>query len=134
VRVTMALLADAANVSREGKLNVLGVFDTIYARTFPVAHPQMQLVLRFEGEAEEAGTSRPLEVRLVAPDGEVLARVPVAMTIPRPETGERVRVDHILAFANVTFAHPGRYGLHVVLDDGTETAVPLRVERVPVAH
>ena len=99
-----------------------------------LAHPQMQLVLRFEGEAEEAGTSPPLEVRLVAPDGEVLARVPVTMTVSRPESGERVRVDHILAFANVTFARPGRYALHVVLDDRTETAVPLRVEQVPLAH
>src|SRR5262245_48714476 len=130
----MALLADAANVSREGKLNVLGVFDTIYARTFPVAHPQMQLVLRLEGDATDAGTTRRLEVQLVAPDGAVLARLPVAMNVPQPETGERVRPDHILTFANLAFAQPGRYALRVVLDDGTETMLPLRVEQVPLAH
>jgi hypothetical protein len=134
MRVTMALLADAANVSREGKLNVLGVFDTIYARSFPVAHAQMQLVLRFEGNAAEGGSTCSFEVHLVAPDGAVQARVPVTMTIPRPETGERVRVDHILTFANVGFQQPGRYALRVVLADSAETAVPLRLEQVPVAH
>jgi hypothetical protein len=130
----MALLADAANVSREGKLNVLGVFDTIYARSFPVAHPQMQLVLRFEGDATEAGRTHRMEVQLVAPDGALLARLPVAMEVARPETGEAVRVDHILTFANVAFAQPGRYTLRVALEDGTEAALPLRVEQVTVAH
>ena len=130
----MALLADAANVSREGKLNVLGVFDTIYARSFPVAHPHMQLVLRFEAEPAEAGTTGRLEVQLVAPGGDVLARLPVAMAVPRPETGERVRADHILTFTNVAFGEPGRYVLRVVLEDGTETTVPLRVEQIPIAH
>ena len=130
----MALLADAANVSREGKLNVLGVFDTIYARSFPVAHPHMHLVLRFESGPAEAGTTCRLEVQLVAPDDTVMARLPVAMAVPPPETGERVRVDHILSFTNVVFERPGRYGLRVVLQDGTETVVPLRVEQVPVSH
>lgn len=130
----MALLADAANVSREGKLNVLGVFDTIYTRSFPVAHPNMQLVLRFDAEPAEAGAARRVEVQLLAPDGSALARLPVTMTLPQPEMGERVRVDHILTFTNTVFERAGRYALRVVLDDGTETAVPLRVEQVPVAH
>jgi hypothetical protein len=134
MRVTMALLADAANVSREGKLNVLGIFDTVYARTFPVAHAQMQLVVRFEGDAAEGGSTCAFEVQLVAPDGGVQARVPVTMSVPRPETGERVRVDHILTFANVGFQQPGRYALRIVLADGTETSVPLRLEHVPLAH
>jgi hypothetical protein len=31
VNVNLAVLCDAANVSREGKLNVLGEFDSIHA-------------------------------------------------------------------------------------------------------
>ena len=49
MHVKVALLADYSNVSREGKLNILGIFDTIYAPTFPTTHPHMQLVIRFEG-------------------------------------------------------------------------------------
>ncbi len=31
MEVTLALLADSANVSADAKLNILGVFDTIFA-------------------------------------------------------------------------------------------------------
>ena len=134
MQLKMALLADAANVSREGKLNVLGIFDTIYARSFPVAHPQMQLVLRLEAGPDDAGTACRLEVQVTAPDGASLARLPVTMTVPQAETGERARVDHILTFTNMVVERAGRYALRVTLGDGGETIVPLRVEQVPVAH
>jgi len=34
MKATLALLADAANVSEEGKLNVLGIFNNINAEEF----------------------------------------------------------------------------------------------------
>ena len=46
--VTLALLADAANVSQDGKLNILGIFNGLGAAAFPATHPSMHLVLRFE--------------------------------------------------------------------------------------
>lgn len=134
MRVNLALLADYANVSREGKLNILGIFDTIYARTFPVTHPHMQLVIRFEAEAGEAGRTRQIEVQLQAQDGEVLFRVPAAMTVQRGELGEAVRADHILALNNVTFARPARYAFRVLVDAEEAARVPLRVEEIPAAH
>lgn len=48
MEVSLALLADYANVTREGKLNLLGLFDRIDARAVPWVHPQMQLVLQNE--------------------------------------------------------------------------------------
>ena len=134
MQVTLALLADAANVSREGKLNLLGNFDTIYARSFPTAHAHMQLVLRFEADASEVGTTRTLEVTLVAPDGSVVGRVPGRLAVPRPEAGEVSRVDHILTLTNVTFAGPGRYTFQIALDGVVLRTVALRVEQIPVAH
>ena len=66
MELSLALLADGANLSREGKLNLFGIFDTIFARTFPTTHPQMQLVLRFEARAEEAGQTHTVEVQFAA--------------------------------------------------------------------
>ena len=48
MEVKVALLADGANVSREGKLNLLGIFDTLFARSFPTTHPR-ELVAVVEG-------------------------------------------------------------------------------------
>ena len=58
MRVSLALLADYSNVSREGKLNILGIFDTIYAPRFPTTHAHLQLVVRFEAEARRVRARR----------------------------------------------------------------------------
>jgi hypothetical protein len=134
MRVTIALLADAANVSREGKLNILGVFDAIYARSFPTTHPQMQLVLRFEAAPTESGATRSVEVRLVAPDGRVLFRVPGALAIQRGEAGEATRIDRLFSLSNVGFDQPGRYAIEVAVDGELAAAVPLRVEAIGAPH
>src|SRR6266516_3887748 len=90
MEVKLALLADGANVSREGKLNLLGIFDTLFARSFPTTHPQMQLVIRFEAAAQEAGSTRQVEIQLVGGAHRAAARArgrdphgPRAHTQPR---------------------------------------------------
>jgi hypothetical protein len=134
VQVRLALLADAANVSREGKLNVLGVFDTIYARQFPTMHPHMALVLRLEAGPAEAGRPHDVHVELVAPDATVLVRVPGTVTLGARETGEPVAFDHVLGFVNTAFAAPGRYTIRVAVDGTVAATLPLRIETAPVTH
>ena len=134
MRVKVALLADYSNVSREGKLNILGIFDTIYARKFPTTHPHMQLVIRFEADPEEAGATRQVEVQFLGPEGNGLFRLPAAMTVQRGEVGEAVRADHILSLTNVVLEHPGRYVFRIVVDGRVEATVPLRVEGIPAQH
>ena len=128
------LLADSANVSREGKLNVLGIFDTIYAREFPTTHAQMQLVIRFEAPPAEAGTTRQVEVQLAREGGEVLFALPGAMKVMQREPGEPVRLDHMLTLNNVTFDGPGRYVFRVAVDGAVQALVPLRVEQISGPH
>ena len=55
MEIDLALLADAATVDAAGKLNILGIFDRISARSFPVRHPRLALVLRFRATMNEAG-------------------------------------------------------------------------------
>lgn len=134
MQVRLALLADAANVSREGKLNILGVFDTVFAAQFPTVHPQMQLVLRFTASPGEAGSSHAVEVRLEAEDGRALFRVPVPVTVARHTLGDAIVIDHIVALANVRLESPGRYLFRLVIDGAEAATVPLRVEQVAVRH
>jgi hypothetical protein len=69
MKITLAVLADYANITREGKLNILGIFDAINTQDFPVTHPQMQLVMRFEADVSEAGKAKKLEIKLMDDDG-----------------------------------------------------------------
>ena len=134
MRVKIALLADYSNVSREGKLNILGIFDTIYAPGFPTTHAHMQLVVRFEADAREAGATRQVEVQFRTQDGTVLFRLPGAMTVQPGELGETIRTDHILNVTNLNLEHPGRYAFDVLVDGQVAATVPLRVEQIPARH
>jgi len=133
VRVTLALLADGANVSREGKLNILGVFDTVFARSFPTTHAQMQLVIRFEAGADESGGTRNVEVQFVTGDDRVVFRVPGAMTVQQRAFGDTVRMEHILTLTNLQLDQPGRYRFHILVDGELAATVPLQVDEIPPA-
>jgi len=134
VHVILALLADAANVSREGKLNLLGIFDTIYANQFPTVHPQMQLVIRLEAAPAEAGSTRAIEVQFVTEGGATVFSLPGTMTVPQRGPGETVRIDHILTLNSLTFASPGRYIFRIAVEGVLEATVGLRVEEIVARH
>ncbi len=73
MRLEYMLLADAANLSTEGKLNVLGAFERIVARSFPVMHPTMTVVIRMVATPAERGRKKQIGIRLLNQDGVELA-------------------------------------------------------------
>ena len=52
--IQLAVLCDAAT-DYNGKLNILGTFDTIFAQQFPAAHPQCSVALRVSYTKMEEG-------------------------------------------------------------------------------
>ena len=55
MHIAFALFADAANLSQEGKLNILGVFDTLHVGALPTLHPRATLVVRVKGSTADVG-------------------------------------------------------------------------------
>lgn len=53
--VPFAVLADYANVIADGKLNILGIFDTIYGASLPVEVPNMRLAMQLQTEPRDRG-------------------------------------------------------------------------------
>lgn len=74
MNVAFALLADAANQSREGKLNILGAFGEIYATNFPARHPEMHLVLRLDASPAEAGLRKKIRIIFLDQDSQRSSR------------------------------------------------------------
>jgi hypothetical protein len=58
MHLSFALFADGANLSQEGKLNILGVFDAMQVATFPSVHPRAHLVVRLKGSRADIGPHR----------------------------------------------------------------------------
>lgn len=69
LKVALGLLADYANVSREGKLNILGIFEQISAQSVPAVHPQMQLVMALEADRVDADREQKIGIELIDADG-----------------------------------------------------------------
>ena len=61
MRVPLACVADAATVSSDGKLNILGEFNCIWASNLPVKWPRMMYVARIE---LEPGDPQELDIQL----------------------------------------------------------------------
>lgn len=116
MQLTLFVIADYANITENGKLNVMGIFSEIYASRFPARHSSMQLVIKFRGELGEYGDQRNLVIQLHAPDGQIITTVSGMVEIPPPHDGRKSEVNAIVALNNVVFPAPGPYQFVVKID------------------
>jgi hypothetical protein len=131
MQVKLALLADCANVTTEGKLNILGVFDRISVLELPAVHPQMHLILRLEAHPAERDRVHPIEIRLHDPDGQTVVELK-GEVVPRGGSPEQTTIasNQIITLNHLTFATTGEYTFVVFVDNDLKAEVPLTVERV----
>lgn len=131
MRLTSAMLADAAQVTA-GKLYVLGgAFDMITAKSFPVVYRSLAVVLVAEVGPGDRNRDLPLRIVLLDEDGVEMGiesqgnlRVGAPSSLP---AGASTVVPLVGAFGNVRFPKPGGY-VFVVEHEGTELArIPFRV-------
>ncbi|MEX0801468.1 MAG: hypothetical protein WD379_09650 [Dehalococcoidia bacterium] len=127
MEVTLAVLADYANVSREGKLNILGVFSEINPPSLPFRLPQMYLVLSVEIAPTEMISELPTKVLLWDEDG--TERLSLEQTIQLPTTGQAGErtINQVVGLAGVRFDRPGDYAFHILIAGLERRSVKLRV-------
>jgi len=132
MELVLAVLADCANVTGDGKLNIMGIFEQIYAPQFPAAHASMQLVMRLEATPFESG-AHPLQVALGDADGRELLRVPGQFAVPESRAGENVTVNQIFVFNGLVLPQAGRYEFIVSVSENELGRVPLRAAILPLS-
>lgn len=131
LQVKFALLADHVTETREGKLVIVGEFDTIAAQAAPVTHAPMFLVARLEVTDADAVDSYDFRLGLFMEDG----REVVPLSPPNPlrflRTGAgRLRGQVIVQLGAVTFPEFGAYEFHLVVGDTVLARPPVHVVRV----
>lgn len=129
MQVKLALLADYANVTTEGKLNILGIFDRIHVAELPAVHPQMQFILRLEAHRAERDRRHAVEIRLHDPDGQTVFDIK-GEVVPRDSGGGRtIASNQIISVNNLSLAKTGEYTFVVFINNDLKAEVPLAVER-----
>jgi hypothetical protein len=133
----LGLLADFANKSADGKLNILGVFDRIWAQRFPALHPEMKLVLRFAVHPAEIGEAKKFKIRMVTDDGQSVFELDGEMRLNKPAqplpVGEMIHVDQILALNGFPIPSAGRYEFVIMVNGEVKGTVPLTATVRPPA-
>lgn len=131
MRVTSALLCDAANLSDDGSLNVLGAFNLLYAPDFPYIHPVMSLALQFEVAPEDAGLEHEFTLQLIDPDGALAYES--ALFVEGLGSAAEARAYRVPSFEKIGSAWhpvPGDYELRILYQDGIVAMVPYEVLRL----
>lgn len=123
---SFALFADAANLSQEGKLNVLGVFDALHVASVPAVHPRATLVVRLKASPDDAGTHA-LSLTWVGPGGDEIWSSSGEVEVHSPPPGA-IEVDiPVIAAIDLPIAEAGVHVMRVELDTEVEAEVGLHV-------
>lgn len=128
MKIPVAFLADEANISQEGKLNVLGIFDRIAAVEFPVLHPRMVFTFRVHADYEDAGRLFPVQVRLVDEDGRVMFEANGEINAPKVNPGEFSTANQVFTLVGVQFPHAGIYKFIVIIANLEPHETPFLVQ------
>jgi hypothetical protein len=131
VEVSLAVLADYANVSREGKLNIMGIFDRIFARQLPGQFPPMQVVIRLEAHFAEMGREHTIQIQLRDPDGDTIFDINGNFTPMGGEAGETAPLNHIIALGNLPLKQAGGHSVVIWVDNDLKKEIPLKVVEAP---
>jgi len=132
MKIQIAVLCDAAT-DDNGKLNILGAFDTIFAPAWPAVHPQCAVALRItfmSGDGDEG--ERKLKLNFVDADGRnIMPPIDIPVTVMMPEDAHFVTRNFVVNIQGLKFSEAGLYSVDVRMDDKSRAAIPLWVKPLP---
>jgi len=100
-------VCDYAFVSGNGKTAIIGIFDRIYASTFPVMHPVMYLAVQVRSQPNQVVS---LRVVIESQSGEKVIDLPEQSLMAAPDGGIALHAQLL----GVVFNRAGRYSVSVI--------------------
>jgi carbon monoxide dehydrogenase subunit G len=124
------LLCDAAT-DQQGKLNVLGAFDNIFAKQLPAVHPACAIATRVRFDSIEEGPHS-VRIQIIDQDGRNIG--------PKLEGNIAVRLvpnldstvtNFVLNIQGLEFKQYGKYRIDLAIDGDIKASLPLQMSKVP---
>ena len=130
MNIQVAVLCDAAT-DDNGKLNLLGAFDTIFTQALPATHPQCSIALRVTFGHEDEG-ARQIRLTFMDADGRsIMPDIPLPVDVVLPPDSHFGTRNFIVNIQQLKFELPGLYSIDVSLDGKPQSSVPLLVKYNP---
>ena len=122
-RLSYTLICDDVRQEMGGKFSLMGLFESIFANTFPALHHRFAVVNEWTGGRGDFT----VRIRLLAPDQEqVLSESESKLSL----FNESQRHRDISIRYNTTFKVPGTYWIEMLLDGERVGMAPLIVQMV----
>jgi hypothetical protein len=123
------VLCDYANITNDGKVNILGIFAEINPPILPWQLPQAFLVVTFSASPAEQGQQRHLRLQLLRADGGTpLISIENDVTVPPPpRPGVRASINLMIGMGGLIFPQIGDYAFSVLVDNDEKASIPVRV-------
>lgn len=127
MEVALAVLADYANTTPDGKLNIMGVFDMVRAAALPARVPQMRLVFIIEGQFAERDRHQSVEIVFQDPDGKTILRLEGSFVLSGGVPGERLLSHQIIELTDTPLFVTGTHLFSVFVNNALLRQVKLNV-------
>lgn len=111
----------------QSKLTIVGTFDSIYAREFPVNHSGCSVACRLRFSEKETGEH---DFRIVLQDSsgkDMIQPITGIITVGKPANGVFSAANLVFTFNQLQFQQPGRYAFSIYLNGGWVSGLPLFV-------
>jgi hypothetical protein len=127
MKTLLFLTADYANLTQENKVNILGIFNQVFASKFPTLVPQYHLIAKVGLEAGEEPKNRKLTLYLVGEDANVAKVKIFEETFSFPERVGGLDPEHaiIMALQGMVFPKQGTYQFLMHIDDRWQASLSL---------
>lgn len=131
MNVEVFALCDAA-ADYQGKLNILGTFDTIWTKQMPSVHPQCAVALRLRFSKIEEGGHK-VKINIVDEDGKPVVKSVEGNINIRFGEAERasLAVNMILNLQGLKVSKYGEHAIDLAVDGRHEASLPLYVKQAP---
>lgn len=126
MQVEIFSLCDAAT-AESGKLNVLGAFDTLWAKELPAVHQQCAIALRLRFEESE-GSVHQMVLNFVDFDGQhIMPSANGTINIQFSAEQKTASANLVLNVHMLKIQNQGEYSIDLLLDGSQAASIPLFV-------
>jgi hypothetical protein len=124
MEIEIFTLADFAQ-DNQSKLTIVGTFDSIQSKQFPMQHPSCSVACRLRFAAKEGGDHE-FKLRLIDADGkEVIKPIEGNINIGNAPNGQFSSINIVVNFNQLQFEKAGRYSFELYIDGDWKSGLPL---------
>ena len=131
MKVEIFNLCDYAAADASAKLNLIGIFDTIYARETPVVNGFCTLAARVRFDRIEEGLKK-FKISFVDSDGRlILPSLETQILVQIPPESQNATAQIVTQLSQLILPRFGEYSIDLAIDGRQEASTPIYARQIP---